>query len=1030
MNFDKNGSPTRDGQNRINPSYSETVKQSDPMWTELSPVAYSQARIYEVPSAIKKRVQENWWDKNSTFYKRWEQLRIFKSIGLESQLVGIISNITETPFLSIQDNNNDPNYFTILNNLTIPTITEQLTTKKNETPQITNDINEINGKSNVVDVSHDLTRVYNLFYNILKNVEHVSPTLISETKQLIEFISTKSGNFVPEKGHIKFKELINNLKKCLKDNSVLFNDLPEWTAVMKDDIGTVFNVNEVYVYSESGRKHQFPNQLQGYLVNGMDGGSSTVYIDTKNLKQVRFFSNIFNAVSYKVISEVVDGRIKHNVVAYTKMTGGYFFCEVYEFIGEASLNSVIALINKIPPSGDLIESFNNALRNCDTLSDVLDNIKVVGSYYFKETEHPSIVSKVISESTDLININEFLTPINFRQRKDLIDLIDNAISCRAGLKTIGDLSSSVVICNDGFIIGENGNVVKRPVDILGTIDEFCAESCLLWYLSGIIPHLPSICIQTREGYKLLKMSGDNRKILQDKLKFIYNIVFQDYRVYTKNKYLSFLDVTVRNLDKNLEDTHNNNNIGFTNSILVILKAIQQKYNNRLGSYLSNLEGIKNSVMLLIETMKDETSDQTINGIKKYLLEIQDESYLDSSSDINDLLNEFTLFSDLGTNELIYRQQKSTIGNDFLKEELTKILPQNTKITSKMLENIFDVLFFYYADYKSKSGFFQEILQNSKSFMDTTLENFATLYSSITAVGSDLKMNDKDITNTNKLLVYVKENNMGQQLIDIIEERIEDINKKINIGEKNYSELSSLFYYFVQGIKTKSRNDRNITIIDLDDSNITFIINNIKTEDLKTFLENIGILSVDEGITNWIICGDKLTVPVTLELLYNLKQYCSDNSISIVLNKHQPKLLDLDNLIKDRIVNILDNISDPVVKRPADLSTSQDFGSSTTSTKKAPKIVSDTSAQQSRIELQKIQEKLQLEREKVLLKQELTAMMDKNLRTKKNTSTKKNPKKGGGRKPKFTRRKNKNSPKRKTIKKRKMPKRKNKTRRNK
>jgi hypothetical protein len=218
--FDANGSPIKRPPNTArNPSHSQQPHGSSPMYDQnTSPGAMSVVSPSSVPPSVEKRAEEHWWNVDSPIHKKWKELRKFRRVALESQLVGIISRITElsrsveyyTPPSSAYSLSA---YSLIEKSLVIDTIQLQLNRLKPTNPEIEEKIYRVNGKSNVIDVSHDLIIVYNEFLNILHTVqmdETIKYNLIVETGELLENIkSRQSTKFVPEKGHTEFKKLIN-----------------------------------------------------------------------------------------------------------------------------------------------------------------------------------------------------------------------------------------------------------------------------------------------------------------------------------------------------------------------------------------------------------------------------------------------------------------------------------------------------------------------------------------------------------------------------------------------------------------------------------------------------------------------------------------------------------------------------------------------------------------------------------------------------------------------------------------------------
>ena len=872
--------------------------------------AYSQQDNY--PPNVLERVEKNWLDPMCENRIKYDLLRQFRDVGLESQLVGIISRITEQH--GSEDKNDYDNIFAyqyIKNNLATETIQKQLDALKLKNPEIEKNIYRINGKSNVIDVSHDLIIVYNEFLEILERVEmkeEIKNTLITETSELLEKIvsSGESGKFVPTKGHLEFKNLINELINYLHSIGVKFNEFSlDPIAVMRDDI-KAFIPQDKGCFSESGAKDITSVRLDGRLCTNLDCGSATAYHDTTNRKQVCTFPNIFNAVSYRMTSTLnEDNSITHQIIAYVKTDSGLFF-ERYVCNGGVSLNSVVELIGRLGFVYN--ESIQCALRNCDDESDEQDvktNISGVSSYYVSDASViQQLVTFFMDESDDFFQ--DFSDLISSKNSlvitlENLSRYLTEAFCCRAGLKTIGDLSSRVVIQKGGY--SHTSGDSNIPTKVFGTVDKFCGESCLMWVLSGYISGLEYICMKSKKNYEVYKIPKNDTESLKKKLSFIFGLP-REYKLKCRDKYLSFLNTTIRALGDNIGKTE------FESIQYDILKIISEKYNLRFDRYFSHL---KKTQQLVYDTVSDinRSNSQLINNnsinknignITEMLLKIPDESYINPSSDINYLLNEYTIFSDLGTDELQYKLDNKYIkdcpGYIYLKQLLTDHC-QQLKITNNLVGKILDILLPWYTAYKQH----------------TIVESFSVFFQKNT---SSLTENKDNIEICVTLLNNVDEDTIKQIMDSFIHYYMSEFANK---GDANQTKdnKNSLFDFLVTGTKTEKRGQvrdkREINFV-IEGDGITFSISNISdTTSLLDFFKNIALettktprrgvyYNIEDDVTNWTICDNKLTIPVTIELLLNLKKYIE----SFRGDKNIEKIGSIYSKIEERFRNITEKIN--------------------------------------------------------------------------------------------------------------------------
>jgi len=975
-------------------SFSQPKEKTIEMVAIDSPThADSQASFDSLSLSTRRKVQEDWWNVGSPFYKRWEKLRQFRSVALESQLVRIISRIIEFSRSVKYDTPPSYAYSLIENMLVIDTIQLQLNELKRDNPEIEENINRINGKSNVIDVSHDLTKVYIYFLNILHTVQMdglIKTNLIAETTKLLNNISSsQSTKFVPEKGHTEFKKLINELINYLLDKGVRFNKFSlEPTAVIRDDIKLVIP-QDLECFSESGSKEITGVRLDGRLCTNADCGSGTAHLDMTNPIQVCTFPNIFNAVSYRMTSTLGKKSITHEIIAYVKTDDGLFF-EVYVYDGGVSLNSVVELIRML---GMLDERFVTdikcALRSCGDKSDeqyVKSNISELGSYYVSDTSViQQLVEFFMDESDESGTLSAFsgLDKENKENFKltDLSQYLTQAFCCRAGLKTIGDLSSRVVIQKGGYSSTEQyvtPNVIPK---VFGTVDKFCGESCLMWVLSGYISGLEYICMKSKKNYEVYKIPKNDSESLKKNLSFIYIVDLVKYQEYCISKYLTFINTAVRALGERKKTT-------FESIQYKILKIIQTKYKNRIKKYFKHLINTKDLVKQTVDGINNgsvilnEVLTQNISNISNMLLKLPDESYINPSFDINELLNEYTMFSELGSTELQYKLDSKNIKNFQGYIELKRLLTdhiRDLKITKNMVEQSLDIFTTLYIQYNHTDD------KNRGTFIDFFNQNVRKLpneYNNSICLTLLNKVGETKIIGIIKSYIgYIQESLTTEPVAN---------QATFNVIFPN-DEEKSLFYFFVGGTITKTRYEPEIKFNIVEDD-ITFNINN--RLGLTSFFNDIGLpknrissgvfYNIDDDVTNWTICEDKLTIPVTIELLLNLKEYIRKFEYSNNIKKEEN-----DGKIKIINNNIIERV-DKIIK--------------------------------------KIHPKLAVEQE------ELQIMLGERGRgTTKQYSERdrsRSRSKGGGRKPhkSVTRRKTKKSPKRKTIKKRKMPKRNAKTRR--
>jgi len=1002
MNFDKNGSPIGKWNTTIrNASYSQQPDESSPMYDQnTSQDAMSVVSFRSVPPSVEKRAEENWWNVSSPLYKKWKELREFRMFALESQLAEIISRITELSRSVEYDTPPSPAYSFIEESLVIDTIKEQLDKLKPTNPEIEEKIYRVNGKSNVIDVSHDLTKVYRAFLNILETLdmdETIKHNLIVETEELLENIkSSQSTKFVPEKGHTEFKKLINELINYLLENGVRFNEfLLEPTAVMRDDIKLVIP-QDLECFSESGSKEITDVRLDGRLCTNADCGSGTAHPDRTNPIQVCTFPNIFNAVSYRMTSTLnEDNSITHQIIAYVETDSGLFF-EIYNYNGGVSLNSVVELIGMLGER--FVTDIKCALRSCGDESDEKDvksNISELGSYYVSDA---NVIQKLVQLFMDdkYINFSQVLLSPGLNKLTDLSQYLTQAFCCRAGLKTIGDLSSRVVIQKGGYLYdsGDSGIFPK----VFGTVDKFCGESCLMWVLSGYISGLEYICMKSKKNYEVYKIPKNDSESLKKNLSFIFNVDLEGYEKYCRNKYLTFINTAVRKLSEKKKKSLTK----FESIQYDILKIIEEKYENRFLGYYDHLKKTK---ALVIQTVSDINnrlvlSKESTQNISNMLLAMSDESYINPSFDINELLNEYTMFSDLGSTELQYKLDSKNIKNFQGYTELKQLLTvsiTHLKITNNMVEQILDILLTLYTTYTTYGI-------NEKTFSEFCLKN-------INSINNEGEYNLICLT----LLGKVDE----KKILHIISSYIDYIRDRLTTEPDAKGKNKSLFDFLTSGSQTKTRDDLKIEKIDIvGDDIILGIIND--RHGLTHFFEKIGLPKIDDDVTNWTICNDDLTIPVTIELLLNLREYItgklnSNNKKQMENNNEKIKIID-DN-INERVEKIKKKINPKLVVERGRGTTKQDsvrdISRSRSRDRENPNSNSHKPSGNSH--------KPSGNSHKPSGPQPSKGQFHREGRTLKKAGSKSH-------KPKFTRRKNKKSPKRKTIKKRKMPKRKNKTRR--
>ena len=868
--------------------------------------AYSQQDKYS-PNVL-KRLEKNWLNPSCENRKKYDQLRQFRDVALESQLVGIISRITEKH--GSEDNNDyssNTAYTFIESKLVIDTIQQQLDRLKLNNPEIEKNIYRINGESNVIDVSHDLIIVYNEFLGILEKVEveeKIKIRLITETRELLKKIvsSGESGKFVPTKGHLEFKNLINELIEYLHISGVKFNEFPlDPIAVMRDDIELVIP-QKSGCFCESGRKNITRVRLNGRLCTNADCGSGSAYHDANEPTQVCTFPNVFNAVSYKMISTLKDNKITHKIIAYVEISQGLFF-EIYDCTGGVSLNSVVELIGLL---GTYDKSITQcALRGCGDESDEEDDtskIPIVNSYYVKKEENDiqTIVELFMNDTPVYDDFSIYLIDLNGYQ-----NLLTEAFCCRAGLKTIGDLSSRVVIQNGGYSnFGE-----KLAVKVFGTVDKFCGESCLMWVLSGYISGLEYICMKSKKNYEVYKIPKNDNESLKKKLSFIFGLP-RVYESKCKDKYLSFLSTTIRALENNKSLTE------FEIIQYHILKIISEKYNLRFNHYFSHLNKTKKLVDSTVREIRDinrsnsqlmdDGINKNIDNITKMLLQMPDESYINPSFDIMDLLNEYTMFSDLGTDELQYKLDnkyiKDCLGYKDLKQLLTDHF-QQLKITNNLVGKILDILLPYYTAYNVYTG--------QDPMMDVNVVSFSEFFKQ--------KISSLTDNEGNIIICVTLLENSENTIIKIMDSFIEYyMSEFANKGHAKQTEdnKNSLFDFLVTGSKSQrlgtARDTRQIKFV-IEGDGITF--SNINdSNSLIYFFENIALernkhsrgvsYNIEDDVTNWTICDNKLTIPVTIELLLNLKKYIE----SIENDKNIEKIGSIYSKIEERVRNITEKIN--------------------------------------------------------------------------------------------------------------------------